>query len=61
MGLPSASLADTPASHHQRKDTLMNGSTLQTVAAECAEELPGAQLAHPFGPHTYGTSTRAAR
>jgi predicted DNA-binding protein (MmcQ/YjbR family) len=28
----------------------MNGSTLQTFAAECAEELPGAQLEHPFGP-----------
>lgn len=28
----------------------MNGSTLQTFAAECAEELPAAQLEHPFGP-----------
>ena len=28
----------------------MNGSTLQTFAAECAEELPGAHLEHPFGP-----------
>ncbi|MEV5545763.1 MmcQ/YjbR family DNA-binding protein [Streptomyces sp. NPDC052309] len=28
----------------------MNGSTLQAFAAECAEELPGAQLEHPFGP-----------
>ncbi|CAL9667692.1 hypothetical protein SUDANB176_07309 [Streptomyces sp. enrichment culture] len=28
----------------------MNGSTLQTFAAECAEELPGAGLEHPFGP-----------
>ncbi|MGX1560896.1 MmcQ/YjbR family DNA-binding protein [Streptomyces sp. NPDC055506] len=28
----------------------MNGSTLQTFAAECAEELAGAQLEHPFGP-----------
>ncbi|MGW7292698.1 MmcQ/YjbR family DNA-binding protein [Streptomyces xiamenensis] len=28
----------------------MNGSALQTFAADCAEELPGAQLEHPFGP-----------
>jgi len=28
----------------------MNGSTLQKTAAGCAEELPGAQLEHPFGP-----------
>lgn len=28
----------------------MNGSTLQKTAADCAEELPGAQLEHPFGP-----------
>ncbi|MEV5882471.1 MmcQ/YjbR family DNA-binding protein [Streptomyces sp. NPDC052020] len=28
----------------------MNGSTLQTFAAECAERLPGARLEHPFGP-----------
>ncbi|MDX2606205.1 MmcQ/YjbR family DNA-binding protein [Streptomyces caniscabiei] len=28
----------------------MNGSTVQTFAAECAEELPGAQREHPFGP-----------
>ncbi|WP_063726440.1 MmcQ/YjbR family DNA-binding protein [Streptomyces sp. RTd22] len=28
----------------------MNGSTLQKTAAHCAEELPGAQLEHPFGP-----------
>ncbi|MFJ8544080.1 MmcQ/YjbR family DNA-binding protein [Streptomyces sp. NPDC093586] len=28
----------------------MNGTTLQTFAAECAEELPGARLEHPFGP-----------
>jgi predicted DNA-binding protein (MmcQ/YjbR family) len=28
----------------------MNGPTLQTFAAECAEELPGARLEHPFGP-----------
>jgi predicted DNA-binding protein (MmcQ/YjbR family) len=28
----------------------MNGSTLQKTAADCAEELPGARLEHPFGP-----------
>lgn len=28
----------------------MNGSALQTFAAECADELPGARLEHPFGP-----------
>jgi predicted DNA-binding protein (MmcQ/YjbR family) len=28
----------------------MNGSTLQKIAADRAEELPGAQLEHPFGP-----------
>ena len=28
----------------------MNGSALHTTAADCAEELPGAQLEHPFGP-----------
>lgn len=28
----------------------MNGPTLQKTAADCAEELPGAQLVHPFGP-----------
>jgi predicted DNA-binding protein (MmcQ/YjbR family) len=28
----------------------MNGSTLHKTAADCAEELPGAQLEHPFGP-----------
>lgn len=28
----------------------MNGSTLQKTAADRAEELPGAQLEHPFGP-----------
>ncbi|MGC9381909.1 MmcQ/YjbR family DNA-binding protein [Streptomyces sp. MH13] len=28
----------------------MKGSTLQTCAAECAQELPGAELEHPFGP-----------
>jgi len=28
----------------------MNGSTLQKTAADCVEELPGAQLEHPFGP-----------
>jgi len=28
----------------------MNGSALQKTAADCAEELPGAQLEHPFGP-----------
>ncbi|UCM91294.1 MmcQ/YjbR family DNA-binding protein [Streptomyces marincola] len=28
----------------------MNGSTLQKTAADCAEELPGAHLEHPFGP-----------
>ncbi|MBO4253058.1 MmcQ/YjbR family DNA-binding protein [Streptomyces griseorubiginosus] len=27
----------------------MNGPTLQKTAAECAEELPGAGLEHPFG------------
>ncbi|KAK1182669.1 MmcQ/YjbR family DNA-binding protein [Streptomyces sp. NBS 14/10] len=27
----------------------MNGSTLHKTAADCAEELPGAQLEHPFG------------
>ncbi|WP_410671395.1 MmcQ/YjbR family DNA-binding protein [Amycolatopsis sp. cmx-4-68] len=27
----------------------MNGSTLQKTAADCAEELPGARLEHPFG------------
>ncbi|MFD4034428.1 MmcQ/YjbR family DNA-binding protein [Streptomyces sp. NPDC058637] len=29
----------------------MNRSTLQMFAAECAEELPEAQLEHPFGPN----------
>ncbi len=28
----------------------MNGSALHKIAADCAEELPGAQLEHPFGP-----------
>ncbi|MER5833762.1 MmcQ/YjbR family DNA-binding protein [Streptomyces sp. NPDC002130] len=28
----------------------MNGPTLHKTAADCAEELPGAQLEHPFGP-----------
>ncbi|ONK11757.1 MmcQ/YjbR family DNA-binding protein [Streptomyces sp. MP131-18] len=28
----------------------MNGPTLQRTAADCAEELPGAHLEHPFGP-----------
>lgn len=28
----------------------MNASTLHKTAADCAEELPGAQLEHPFGP-----------
>lgn len=28
----------------------MNGSTLQTFAAECAQDLPAARLEHPFGP-----------
>ncbi|CAM5604850.1 hypothetical protein SPURM210S_05679 [Streptomyces purpurascens] len=27
----------------------MNGTTLHKTAADCAEELPGAQLEHPFG------------
>lgn len=28
----------------------MNESALHKAAADCAEELPGAQLEHPFGP-----------
>ncbi|TDC22337.1 MmcQ/YjbR family DNA-binding protein [Streptomyces sp. 8K308] len=28
----------------------MNGSTLHKTATACGEELPGAQLEHPFGP-----------
>src|SRR4249920_1998552 len=28
----------------------MNGSALHKTAADCAEELPGAQLEYPFGP-----------
>jgi predicted DNA-binding protein (MmcQ/YjbR family) len=28
----------------------MDGSTLQRTAADCAKELPGAQLEQPFGP-----------
>lgn len=28
----------------------MNGQTLLKTAADCAEELPGADLEHPFGP-----------
>lgn len=28
----------------------MNGSALHKTAADCAEELPGARLEHPFGP-----------
>src|SRR4051812_39301854 len=28
----------------------MNGSALHKSAADCAEELPGARLEHPFGP-----------
>ncbi|MGW0424942.1 MmcQ/YjbR family DNA-binding protein [Streptomyces sp. NPDC003015] len=28
----------------------MNGSALHKTAADCAEELPGAQLEHSFGP-----------
>jgi len=28
----------------------MNGSTLQTFATECAQDLPAANLEHPFGP-----------
>ncbi|MEU6351715.1 MmcQ/YjbR family DNA-binding protein [Streptomyces sp. NPDC047072] len=28
----------------------MNGPTLHKTAADCAEELPGAQLEQPFGP-----------
>ncbi|MET8175805.1 MmcQ/YjbR family DNA-binding protein [Streptomyces clavifer] len=27
----------------------MNGTTLHKTAADCAEELPGARLVHPFG------------
>ncbi|MET7518623.1 MmcQ/YjbR family DNA-binding protein [Streptomyces sp. NPDC005480] len=27
----------------------MNGTTLHKTAADCTEELPGAQLEHPFG------------
>ncbi|MFE9812520.1 MmcQ/YjbR family DNA-binding protein [Streptomyces sp. NPDC005548] len=27
----------------------MNGTTLHKTAADCAQELPGAQLEHPFG------------
>ena len=28
----------------------MNGTTLQKTAADCAEQLPGSALEHPFGP-----------
>ena len=28
----------------------MNGSALHKTAADCAQEFPGAQLEHPFGP-----------
>jgi predicted DNA-binding protein (MmcQ/YjbR family) len=28
----------------------MNGSTLQKTAADCAEDLPGTRMQHPFGP-----------
>jgi len=28
----------------------MNGTTLQKTATDCAEELPGSGLEHPFGP-----------
>ncbi|USQ86176.1 MmcQ/YjbR family DNA-binding protein [Streptomyces phaeoluteigriseus] len=28
----------------------MNGDTVRKTAARCAEELPGAELEHPFGP-----------
>ncbi|MDT0267302.1 MmcQ/YjbR family DNA-binding protein [Streptomyces sp. DSM 44915] len=28
----------------------MNGPTLHKTAADCAEQLPGAHLGHPFGP-----------
>lgn len=27
----------------------MNGTSLHKTAVDCAEELPGAQLEHPFG------------
>jgi predicted DNA-binding protein (MmcQ/YjbR family) len=43
-------MADASAHHHPRKETLMNGTTLQTFAAECAEGLPRTELEHPFGP-----------
>ncbi len=36
--------------HHPKRLITMNGSTLQKTAADCAEELPGAQLEQPFGP-----------
>jgi predicted DNA-binding protein (MmcQ/YjbR family) len=29
----------------------MNGSALHQTAADYAEELPGAELEHPVGPH----------
>jgi predicted DNA-binding protein (MmcQ/YjbR family) len=28
----------------------MDGTTLQKTAADCAEQLPGSRLEHPFGP-----------
>jgi predicted DNA-binding protein (MmcQ/YjbR family) len=28
----------------------MDGSTLHVTAADCAQQLPGARLEHPFGP-----------
>jgi predicted DNA-binding protein (MmcQ/YjbR family) len=43
-------MADASARHHPRKETLMNGTTLQRFAAECAEGLPRTELEHPFGP-----------
>lgn len=38
------------ARDHLRKATPMDGSALHTTAADCAQELPAAELEQPFGP-----------
>ena len=66
----AAELGVTIGTIHSEGSPPMNGSALHQTAADCAEELPGAESEHPFSPgwaerpvdpHTYGTGTRAAR
>lgn len=39
-----------PTEQQSKELMAMDGETLQKTAADCAEELPGAGLEHPFGP-----------